>query len=67
MRHDWLIDVLDDLKTVARQDGLHTTANQLDDCLALARREIDKKQNKPVRDTVVTGNVVKLHAECKAG
>ncbi|WP_114287535.1 hypothetical protein [Candidatus Halocynthiibacter alkanivorans] len=67
MRHDWLIDVLDDLKTVARQDGLLTTANQLDDCLTLARREIDKKQNKLMRDTFVTENVVKLHAECKAG
>jgi hypothetical protein len=67
MRHDWLIDVLDDLKTVARQDGLLTTANQLDDCLALARREIDKKQNKLMRETFVTENVVKLHAVCKAG
>ena len=62
MRHDWLIDVLDDLKTVARQDGLHTTANQLDDVLALARREIGKKQN-----NILSDNVVKLHAECKAG
>jgi len=40
MRHDWIIDVLADLRGVARSEGLLRLADQIDDALLVAAGEI---------------------------
>ncbi|RYG92763.1 hypothetical protein EU803_01250 [Loktanella sp. IMCC34160] len=41
MGNEWIIDVLEDLKTFARMNGLDTLASQLDDTAEVARIEIE--------------------------
>lgn len=43
MGHDWIIDVLADLKTFAHSNGLEALADQLDDTQMIARIEIASK------------------------
>lgn len=40
MAHDWILDVLSDLKAFAKQNGLSKTADQLDDATLIAAAEI---------------------------
>jgi hypothetical protein len=40
MGHDWIIDVLTDLKTFARANGMPTLAAQLDDASFVAQAEM---------------------------
>ena len=40
MGHDWILDVLTDLKTYARANGMATLAAQLDDASFVAQVEI---------------------------
>ena len=40
MGHDWVLDVLTDLKTFARANGLPTLAAQLEDTAFVAQAEI---------------------------
>jgi hypothetical protein len=40
MKYDWILDVLDDLKTFAQGNGLPALAEQLDDTSLLAAAEI---------------------------
>lgn len=40
MKYDWIIDVLADLKTFARSNGLEALAEQLDDTRLIAATEI---------------------------
>lgn len=40
MAHDWIIDVLTDLKTFARSNGFEALAEQLDDTQMVAQIEI---------------------------
>ncbi len=40
MRSDWILDVLTDLKTFARANGLPALAEQLDDTAIVAMAEI---------------------------
>lgn len=40
MRHDWVFDVLDDLRTYALTNGLPRTAAMAEEALAVARDEI---------------------------
>lgn len=40
MGHDWILDVLTDLKTYARANGLPTLAEHLDDAQLVAQIEI---------------------------
>ncbi|MCR8548097.1 hypothetical protein M4578_09670 [Salipiger sp. P9] len=40
MRHDWIIDVLTDLKTFARANALDALAEQLDEAQLVAQIEI---------------------------
>ena len=40
MGHDWILDVLTDLKTFARANGLPTLATQLEDASYVAQVEI---------------------------
>jgi len=43
MRHDWIIDVLADLRGAARREGLDRLAEQIDDTLIVAAGEIAAK------------------------
>lgn len=36
MSHDWMIDVLQDLRSFAQQNGFHDLAEQLDDTIHVA-------------------------------
>ncbi len=40
MRHDWIFDVLRDLKTYAQSNGLPGLAQKADEALRMARAEI---------------------------
>ena len=40
MRHDWIMDVLTDLRSYARTNGLHALAEQLDDARLLVQVEL---------------------------
>ncbi len=40
MQHDWILDVLADLKTFAKSNGLRALAEQLDDTTLIAAAEI---------------------------
>ena len=40
MGHDWILDVLADLKTFARTNGMPSLAAQLDDATLVAQAEI---------------------------
>jgi hypothetical protein len=40
MGHDWILDVLTDLKTFARTNGMPSLAAQLDDAAFVAQAEI---------------------------
>lgn len=40
MGHDWILDVLTDLKTFARANGMPSLATQLDDASFVAQVEI---------------------------
>ena len=43
MGHDWILDVLADLQTFARANGMPTLAAQLSDASYVARAEIASK------------------------
>ncbi|PRX37514.1 hypothetical protein SAMN05216257_101537 [Meinhardsimonia xiamenensis] len=45
MGHDWILDVLADLKTYARQNGLSALASQLDETILVAAAEAATSQN----------------------
>lgn len=40
MRHDWIMDVLTDLRSYARTNGLQALAEQLDDARLLVQVEL---------------------------
>ncbi len=41
MRHDWIFNVLRDLKTYAQANGLPALAQKVDEAMAVARIEAD--------------------------
>lgn len=41
MRHDWIFNVLRDLKTYAQANGLPALAQKADEALAIAKVEVD--------------------------
>ena len=43
MRNDWILDVLTDLRTFARENGLPNLAEQLDDAQQVAVEEICRR------------------------
>ena len=46
MRHDWVFEVLEDLRAYALQNGLVATANKAEEALRVARLEVglDEKE-----------------------
>ncbi|QBF33620.1 hypothetical protein CFI11_20730 [Thalassococcus sp. S3] len=46
MQHDWILDVLADLNTFAKANGLGALAEQLDDAKLVAATEIASLQQK---------------------
>lgn len=47
MRHDWIFDVLSDLRRYALRNGLPQLATQVDAALRVARAEIDAAEREP--------------------
>jgi len=47
MAHEWILDVLADLKTYAGRNGLPALVEQLDDSMLLAATEIASSEGKP--------------------
>lgn len=48
MQHDWITDVLMDLRAFAQANGLDRLARQLEDTLAVATAEIDHARAAPL-------------------
>ena len=46
MAHDWILDVLADLKTYAKKNGLSALAIELDDAALIATTEIASTEGK---------------------
>ena len=46
MAHDWIFDVLADLKTYARKNGLSALADELDEATLIAATEIASREGK---------------------
>ncbi len=46
MAHDWILDVLADLKTYAKKNGLSALAHELDDATLIAATEIASGEGK---------------------
>jgi hypothetical protein len=57
MGHDWILDVLTDLKTFARANGMPSLAAQLDDASFVAQAEIS---------SLSEGNGIGLLGKCSA-
>lgn len=46
MRDEWILDVLDDLKIYAKNNGLRVLAEQLDDTRLVAAADLATRQSK---------------------
>lgn len=46
MQHDWILDVLADLRTFAKANSLEALAEQLEDTTLIAAAEIASRQGK---------------------
>jgi hypothetical protein len=51
MRHDWVFDVLLDLKSYAMRNDLPQLAASVDQALAVARSEIEAEQDRAASPT----------------
>jgi hypothetical protein len=47
MQHDWILDVLADLKAYAHKNGLPALARELDEATLIAATETASTQGKP--------------------
>lgn len=47
MRHDWIFDVLEDLRAYAAMNGLHATVTQVDAALRAAQAEVAAGRDTP--------------------
>jgi hypothetical protein len=47
MAHDWIFDVLNDMRSYASKNGLPALAGQLDEALRVARAEIGPSEAGP--------------------
>lgn len=59
MGHDWVFDVLDDLKSYAVANGLHRLAAKTDEVIKIAAEEIGALD--PVAVALWTGKGFKAH------
>jgi hypothetical protein len=60
MTNDWIIDVLSDLRSFARQKGLNATADELEEVCLVALAELQDCAGRPEE-------VIAQHHEAKAG
>ena len=69
MANDWILDVLADLRTYARKNGLSALAIQLEDTTLIAATEIASTEGRApvtaVCDAGTARSVFREHAECK--
>lgn len=52
MQNEWILDVLTDLRTFARQNGLGVLAEQIDDTRLVAAAELASKEASPGEGTI---------------
>jgi len=52
MQNEWILDVLADLRTFARKNGLGVLAEQIDDTRLVAAAELASKGASPVEGTI---------------
>lgn len=64
MKHEWLMDILGDLRNYARKNGLSALSEELATCQALAAVEISSIEARG--SEVVAGGVTPLRASCGA-
>ncbi len=57
MRHDWIFDVLTDLRSYALRNGLPALAAKADDALAVARAEIAQADQGSKEETDVHSGI----------
>jgi len=69
MAHNWIFDVLADLKAYAKKNGLSALAEQLDDTTLIAATEIASIEGRrpatAASNDATPGYVFRQHAECK--
>ena len=70
MAHNWIFDVLADLKTYAKKNGLSALAEQLDDATLIAATEIASIEGRQPdaaasNDDTTPGTIFRRHAECQ--
>ncbi|SFE30712.1 hypothetical protein [Roseivivax sediminis] len=63
MKHDWIINVLSDLGTFSRQNGLHALASQLEDAKFVAHAEIASRTGDPCGGVHFVGRVDREDSE----
>lgn len=56
MRYDWILDVLCDLKSFAKSNGLPSLAEQLDDTSLVAAAEIAQVAGVSAREVVINAD-----------
>ena len=59
MAHDWILDVLADLKTYANKNGLSALADQLGDTSLLAAAEITSMEGKAPQAAVANAGTTR--------
>ncbi len=70
MAHNWIFDVLADLKTYAKKNGLSALAEQLDDATLIAATEIasiegGRPEAAASNDDATLGYIFRQHAGCQ--
>lgn len=68
MHNDWIVDVLADLRSFARQNGMASLAEQIDDTIMVAAAEISRtRQSKASTRTPDEGEARGDHHGIAAG
>lgn len=60
MKHEWLIDILGDLKNYARKNGMGALSEELATCQALAAVEISSIEAKSLQTRLAVGAPAKV-------
>ncbi|WP_172841063.1 hypothetical protein [Rhodovulum sp. P5] len=63
MKHEWLIDILGDLKNYARKNGMGALAEELSTCQALAAVEISSIEAHSLQTRLAVGAPLKAVAD----
>ncbi|GAA0308592.1 hypothetical protein [Rhodovulum strictum] len=67
MKHEWLIDILGDLRNYARKNGLVALSEELATCQALAAVEISSLEAAPARAEIGGSGSCRVPLGLKSG